>query len=115
MGEIFGSDGNQRTFEILEEGKKTKKVANLNVALLELKEPNSALKFSCSCSHVDKKDFFGKSDPYVYLFVCVLCLCFMFVYFVFYVCLCVFLCLFVCLLVCLCLFLFKKSTEKEIN
>lgn len=63
MGDIFASEGNQKTFEVWDEGKKTKKVAKLTIALLELKEPNSALKFVCTASNLQKMDFFGKSDP----------------------------------------------------
>eukprot|EP00039_Didymoeca_costata_P030889 m.31966 g.31966 ORF g.31966 m.31966 type:complete len:532 (+) comp8364_c0_seq2:55-1650(+) len=64
LGEVVGAGGGHFSKPLLQkEGKK--KGGIINVEANEVKESNSSITLHFAGKHLDKKDFFGKSDPYL--------------------------------------------------
>jgi len=65
VGEIMGSRGSTLEVDIVNKEHTGRKKGKLRVAGFDIGGSNASVKFKLSATHLDKKDFLGKSDPYV--------------------------------------------------
>eukprot|EP00003_Mantamonas_plastica_P022359 TRINITY_DN377_c1_g1_i1.p1 TRINITY_DN377_c1_g1~~TRINITY_DN377_c1_g1_i1.p1 ORF type:complete len:598 (-),score=163.85 TRINITY_DN377_c1_g1_i1:1692-3449(-) len=65
LGEIVGHKHSKKAFTLTNPSKGDGAMGTIKIVVEELGQLNANIKFSVAASNLDKKDFFGKSDPYI--------------------------------------------------